>query len=261
MNERAQQLRDAAEALRARGVAFDADAFVRSPSMRAAGAHRVHVTDLAVAWACARHDEKAIAWFEAQWLPQASRALKKLQLGSAVIDDVLGWLRFELFARDDQRGPLIAQYSGRGDLASWVRAVAVHEGLKHVRRQRRDVTPEAAADLPMPEVELAAMRGAMGAAFTSALEESFHALGAAERTLLRQHFLDGLSIDVLAGLLQIHRSTAARRVVAARTALVDGVRARLSERLALNDESVDQVITLSNLQESLSALLRHTRSR
>jgi hypothetical protein len=68
-----------------------------------------------------------------------------------------------------------------------------------------------------------------------------------------------LTIDVLAGLYKIHRATAARRVAAARARLVERVRAALARDLALSDAGIDQVITLSNLDESLGQLLRSTR--
>ena len=136
--------------------------------------------------------------------------------------------------------------------------IAVHEVLKRARKSRREVPPEALEDLPMPEPELAAMRGAYGAEFTRALADSFRALTPQERNLLRQYFLDGLTIDMLANLYKIHRATAARRVAAARTRLVDQVRAALIRDLALSEAGVEQVITLSNLNESLGLLLRAT---
>ncbi|MBL0219087.1 MAG: hypothetical protein IPQ07_35110 [Myxococcales bacterium] len=77
--------------------------------------------------------------------------------------------------------------------------------------------------------------------------------------MLRQYFLDGLTIDVLAELYQIHRATAARRVAAARERLVDSVRGMLKAELGMGDHSVDEIITLSNLDESLGTLLRLTR--
>ena len=49
------------------------------------------------------------------------------------------------------------------------------------------------------------------------------------------------------------------RVAAARVRLVDLVRATLRRDLALSEDAVDQVITLSNLNESLGQLLRATR--
>ncbi len=216
-----------------------------------------HVTDVVLAWACLQRNEPAIGYFERAYFAQATRALKRMRISATLTDDVLGWLRFELFARED--GALIGTYSGRGDLGSWVRSIAVHEALKRAKRERRDVTPDAAADLPMPEPELVAMRGAFGPQFTAALAESFAALSTQQRNLLRQSFLDGLSIDVLAGLYKVHRATAARRVAAARAELVQQVRVRLARELALSETGVDQVITLSNLNESLGQMLRKTR--
>jgi RNA polymerase sigma-70 factor (ECF subfamily) len=100
------------------------------------------------------------------------------------------------------------------------------------------------------------MKGAYGKEFTRALDESFRSLEVGERNLLRQYFLDGLSIDALARLYDIHRATAARRVTAAREKLTERVKVRLVEQLNLGESSVQEVITLSNLDESLSTLLR-----
>jgi RNA polymerase sigma-70 factor (ECF subfamily) len=215
------------------------------------------VADIALARACERGDTEAIARFERTHLAMVQRALGKLKINPAIIDDVLGWMRFELFVRPPP--PLIATYSGRGDLGSWTRAIGVHEAIKRARRARREVSPDQAPELPVPAPELVAMRGAYGPQFTHALSSAFTALDPPERTLLRQYFLDGLTIDVLADLYQIHRATAARRVTAARERLVDGVRHRLKHELGIGDQSIDQIITLSNLDESLGTLLRRTR--
>lgn len=255
-----EDVRAACAALAQYGIAIDADDLARELArrMEAVGPEgRLHVFELALAWACARGCEPAIVYFERTYFAEATRALGKMKLSRTLAEDVLGWMRFELFVRPE--GALITTYSGRGDLGAWVRAIAVHEALKRARRSRREVSTELGAELPMPEPELVAMRGAYGAEFTRALSESFQALTAQERTLLRQYFLDGLTIDVLAGLYKIHRATAARRVAAARTRLVERVRAALARDLALSDAGIDQVITLSNLDESLGLLLRTTR--
>jgi len=246
-------LAEAVAELAKAGVKIDAAAFAKGRSLDG-----LRLADLALAWACGRGDGAAIALFEQRYFPQAERALKKMKLSQTLSDDVLGWMRFELFARPG--GPLIATYSGRGDLGSWVRSIAVHQALKQAKKQRRDVTPEAAAELPVPEAGLASMRGAYGKQFTRALDECFRALSVEQRNLLRQYFLDGLSIDVLAKLHAVHRSTAARRVDAARAALAAAVRERLLKDLALSRSDVDEVITLSNLDESLGGLLRRTRT-
>lgn len=243
----------ACAALKEHGVTVDPHAFARW-----AGARRSapQLEALALAYACSQKQSAAIAHLERTWFPKVRAALGSMNLGSALEDELIGWLRFELFARE--QGPLIATYSGKGDLGGFLRAIVVHEALKRAKKQRREVTPEALAELPMPEIELAAMRGAYGREFTRALQESFRSLGLQERNLLRQYFLDGLSIDALAGLHGVHRATAARRVAAARTLLTDRVKQALVSSLKLGESSVQQVITLSNLEESLSKLLRKT---
>ena len=259
MNVARAEVSAAVAALAALGVTVTERALAAAASERGArsGAPPAHLADLGLALACEAHDPRAVALFERTYLPQAARALRKLRLSQTLGDEVLGWLRFELFARES--GALIATYSGRGDLGSWVRSIAVHEALKRAKKERREVSLEAAEDIPMPAPELVALRGAHGKAFTDALASAFAALTASERNLLRQYFLDGLTIDVLAGLHAVHRATAARRVAAARQALVDRVRATLLERLRIGESEVDEVITLSNLEQSLSQLLRYTR--
>lgn len=247
------ELDDAVRVLAKAGVKVDAAAFAKGRGSLAG----LKLVDLALAWACARGDTMAIGHFERDYMPQAVRALKKMRISQTLTDDVLGWMRFELFARP--QGPLIATYSGRGDLGSWVRSIAVHEALKRARKERRDVSPDDVAELPMPEAELATMKGAYGAEFTRALEESFRELEPEQRNVLRQYFLDGLTIDVLAKLQQVHRATAARRVTAAREELVEKVKARLSRELNLSKAGLEEVITLSNLKQSLGGLLRKTR--
>ena len=248
------ELRAAWRTLADQGIAIPEDELVAA--LRARLGESTRVADLALAVACEHKDTAAIAMFERTHLAMVRRSLGKLKINPAIIDDVLGWMRFELFVRPAPT--LITTYTGRGDLGSWSRAIGVHEAVKRARRLRREVSPDLAPELPVPAPELVAMRGAYGQAFTQALSSAFGKLEAPERTLLRQYFLDGLTIDVLAELYQIHRATAARRVAAAREQLVDSVRSILKKELGIGDQSVEEIITLSNLDESLGTLLRHT---
>lgn len=244
---------DAFAQLAARGVTVDREAFTKWSARRASP----RTFELALVWACLQHQPAAVALLEADYVPQATRALRKLGLPEALVDDVLGWLRAELFVREGP--PLLETWSGRGDLGSWIRAIATHEGIKRAKRARREVEAGALEDVPLPDAEVVALRGAHRAEFTRALTTSFQALPLEQRNLLRQYFLDGLTIDDLSRLLDVHRATAARRVTAAREALVAGVKQQLMAELQLGEQSVEEVITLSNLDESLSQLLRRTR--
>src|SRR5581483_12240178 len=80
-----------------------------------------HADDLALAYACFCGDAAALAHFERTCIAKAQRALEKARFDATVVDDVLGWLRFELFAREGQK--LIETYSGKSDLNAWLRAI------------------------------------------------------------------------------------------------------------------------------------------
>ena len=88
------------------------------------------------------------------------------------------------------------------------------------------------------------------------MDAAFRALPVETRNLLRQYFLDGLTIDALAQMYRVHRATAARRVQAAREALTANVRARLKAELKIADSSIERLITADNLEVSLSKILR-----
>lgn len=61
---------------------------------------------------------------------------------------------------------------------------------------------------------------------TRALEESLAALDAREKTLLRLHAIDQLSIDAIGRTFGVHRATAARWLAAIRRRVFDDLRAR-----------------------------------
>jgi hypothetical protein len=80
-----------------------------------------------------------------------------------------------------------------------------------------------------------------------------------ERTLLRQHYVDGLGIDRLAPLHQVHRSTCARWIESARGKALRGVRNHLRARLGLDDAELEAAIAMVRSQLDLS-LSRHLAS-
>src|SRR5439155_27001611 len=82
-----------------------------------------------------------------------------------------------------------------------------------------------------PDPETALLRARYASAANEALREAFASLDARERNLLRQHFVDRLSIDDLGPLYGVHRATVARWLERAREALEARTRKLLMERL------------------------------
>ena len=63
-----------------------------------------------------------------------------------------------------------------------------------------------------------------------------------ERSLLRMSLIDGLSIDEIAPMYQVHRATVARWLEAARERLAAVTRSRLAQALKLEPDAVDSLL-------------------
>jgi RNA polymerase sigma-70 factor (ECF subfamily) len=84
--------------------------------------------------------------------------------------------------------------------------------------------------------------------FKRAFHAAVDALDARDRLLLRQHALDGLSIDQLATLNGVHRATVARWVAAAREALLAATQQQMVRRLRLSRSELASVMRLIRSQ-------------
>jgi RNA polymerase sigma-70 factor (ECF subfamily) len=238
---------------------------VAGPPDRALAA--LHVSDLYLACACVLGDPRAHARLEQLCEPAVERAARRLGPEFAYKAELRQRLRERLLApRPGGDGPplppRVADFSGESALGTWVHVIAVREAIEIVRRRGRE-DPTDDDDLarrlePEQGPELAYFKQLYGAEFKAAFAEALASLEKRERALLRQHALDGLSIDRLAALYGIHRATAARRVEAARRAVFARTRESLRRRLNLSGHELDSVmrLALSRLDVSFSSLLR-----
>jgi RNA polymerase sigma-70 factor (ECF subfamily) len=94
--------------------------------------------------------------------------------------------------------------------------------------------------------------------FEAAVRVAMTRLLPKQRTLLRLHLLDGLTIDVLGVHYKVSRATAARWLAGAREALAEGTRAELVEKLGLTPSQYESLARLlqNRLDVSVASLLR-----
>jgi RNA polymerase sigma-70 factor (ECF subfamily) len=221
----------------------------------------VHAVDLYLAFACRRGDAGALARFERECVAPLDPVIARVDGTRTFVDEVKQRVRLKLLVSDDGEPPRLAHYAGRGPLRAWLRVVVVREALTLVRAQRRapaldddEVLALEAADSG-PELGLLKQHwhGEFVAAFQCALGE----LEASERNLLRLHYLHGLSIDELGKLLGVHRSSAARRIVRTREALLAATRRALLAKMAVGRQDFDQLMALvaSRLDLSIERFL------
>jgi RNA polymerase sigma-70 factor, ECF subfamily len=215
----------------------------------------LYAADLYLACACDRGDTAAIAAFDARYMPEIDRALERLRVAPLIADDLKGGMREKLFFPKDGDRSLLAGYSGRGEIGAWLRAVAVRAARKTLRPAR--ATPaereaEFGAGAPGADPELGYLRATFAAESTSALAEAIAELPVRDRNLLRQYYIDGLTVDQLGKLYRVHRATAARWVTDVRDALVKDVQRRLMRRLRLDENELKSVMRAARSQLDLS---------
>ncbi len=93
------------------------------------------VPELYLAFACARRDPAAIAWFDAHYLREVDAAASRFDTLPVSIDDVRQRAREKLYLSDP---PALAGYQGRCELRGWVRAFALHMLINIVTREARE---------------------------------------------------------------------------------------------------------------------------
>lgn len=199
-----------------------------------------NAADVHLVCALVRRVPAALAWFEAHLTPELQRAAARL-LGAERAADVVAGVREKLLVGTDASGPRIAEFGGHGALAVWLRVITIRAAISELRREQRlvgldDTLWEAAAPDLDPALALAKREHA--ALIKQAFHDGLAELTPRQRNLLRQHLLDGLTIDDLGAIYRIHRVTAARWLTAARADLWANVRRRLRTTLGISDASI-----------------------
>jgi RNA polymerase sigma-70 factor (ECF subfamily) len=222
----------------------------------------LHVTDLYLACACAIGDSSAITAFEAAYFGDITPALVRATRQAVLFDEVAQELRRLLFLSRAHEVPKLALYSGRGNLRNWTRTALARVILNILAREpkERPAPEELFAAMPAAgtDVEIAHMKATYRAEFAEAFAAALSALSPLERNLLRHAFVDGLTVDEIGTLFGVHRATAARRVAAARSRLMAGVRKRFLQRLKVGGEEFNSIMRLIRSQLHVT-LARHLR--
>jgi len=241
-------------------VALDGERFVSHLARSVAEGRdlaAVHATDLFLACACAHGDRAALAALDEQFLAKLDRHIASVHAAPAFIDDVRQRLRELLFvgARDK---PKIADYSGHGPLLKWLRVVAIRTAL-NLRRGHAasafadDFEPDVvdvAANGPDPELDY--LKARCRAEFKTAFLAALGNLSAKERTAIRIHHLDGLTLEETARVCRVSRATVARWLAEARARILRDTQASLTERLRLNRQEMESVLRIIDSQFDVS---------
>lgn len=233
----------------------------------AAAAGRLDEADAGELWlaaACADGDSTALTSFDRDYLAKLHAPLRSMGLDGHAVEELQQRVRQRLLTAEPGEPPRVFEYAGGGRLFGLVKVVAIRMALDDLRREQHGPVRSSADERTVqclmdgqlgPELAVIESEhtGAIKAAFQAAVDD----LEPSERAVLRLHLLEGSSIDEIAALHDVHRATAARRIVRIRTRLAEGTRDALRQRLALEDSRLESLLRAvdSRLDLSLSRLL------
>jgi len=226
-----------------------------------------HATDLFLATACAERIDGAPEAALRRYGSVIRSTLARMGLDPNVLEEASARTLVIAFVGEGS-GPAIGGYQGRGSLAGWFKVTAVRAAHRVLRERRRDTVVEAAAfadseratvateDAVWSPQERALLRDEGIEVFRGAVRDALGGLAVEDRTVLRLHYAERLSIDVLAQVWGVHRATAARRVARVRTSIRERVLASLQAEFGSSTTSVGRwVRQMQSRLDGLSSLL------
>lgn len=203
--------------------------------------------DLYLACACGDGDTAAHQLFARIYDAVIRAALRHFAaLGGELDDAVQRTLGRLLVSRGDEPAK-IALYSGRAELASFVRVVATRVALSMLRGHDRRATDDSGLDLLASgddDPELAYLKELYRDEFRAAFAIAVQRLPSRDRSLLRYQIVEGLSIDEIAAIYDRPRSSVGRHLLEARARLVQDTRVVMRAQLGVDDDELRSILRL-----------------
>ena len=217
-------------------VAYLEDRFTNAELDDASAAR--NAGDLVLVWAALAKDPVAIAELERSAIANLGPALVSI-VGPEGVDEVKQRVREALLVLSP---PRLASYAGRGPLRAWVRAVAIRMALRlHGEGVRTiELDPEILGDNTDPALRM--LRQQYSSELQAAFETALASLSPRDRTLLRQQYVDGLGIEALAAVHQVHRVTMFRWLGKIRHSLLSETRKQLARKIQIAGTELDSLM-------------------
>lgn len=209
----------------------------------------LHVSDLYLVAACLRGSAEALSAFERTFVPELADVVRRVS-PSLDAEEVVQAQREALFVGTNGAPPRLAEYKGKGALRAWLRVVLTRAALNAATRGPRE-RPAADDDTALLDAtggvespEIAYFRIHYEAAVKAELPPSLASLSTRDRLLLRQHYVDHLSLDAMARMHAVHVATVKRQLADAKSRLTEALRERLRERLGLSPSELESVLAI-----------------
>lgn len=204
-----------------------------------------HPSDLYLALACERGSPGAFRALENLTRDDLQAIVRRAGGGRMSYDDLWQAVRERLFVARIEGKTRIATFHGAGSLRGFVRVVATRIALNEATRGFREVSDELDEAMEASEAEspdVAYMRELYSSELRELIPLAFARLEASAQLMLRQHYVDGLTLDEMTTLHQVHRATIKRRLADARETVRVGLRELLQAKLGLPHGELERLL-------------------
>ncbi len=218
-----------------------------------------HGTDLYLALGCGMGDPEALVILERVFVPPLEQHLARSGFDDAARQDVFQQMFLHLCTGET---PRILTYAARASLSAWLRVTAVRCALSLHPPAYRNNQLQLDTNLECLfvgdcDIEQQVVIEKARPLFQAALGHAIGSLRDRDRTLLRLCYVDGLSIDAIGNMYQVHRATAARWLADVRQRILAEVQQSLAHEAGLQPSEFESLAALvrSELHLSLRRLL------
>ena len=214
---------------------------------------KLHLTDLALACACALGHEGAWDHFMREHRPVLYRAADAIDPSGAA-REAADALYAELYGvrQDDsgERRSLFRYFHGRSSLPTWLRAVLAQRHVDVVRSRRRMEPLPAEEEAMSPASPVSPIepldpdRGQLVGAFHDALSTAIAELSVKDRLRLRSYYAVELTLAQIGRITGEHEATVSRHLARTRQELRQAVARHLREAAQLSSARIERAFEL-----------------
>jgi RNA polymerase sigma-70 factor (ECF subfamily) len=205
----------------------------------------LHLSDLALACACALGHDPAWDHFVAEFRPALYRAADAVDAsgGAREVADALYAELFGLKERDGERRSLFRYFHGRSSLSTWLRSLVAQRYVDRIREVRRhDPIPEetSAAALPAAAAPADPDRPRFALAMRATLGLAIAALAPRDRLRLGCYYAQEMTLAQIGRLTGEHEATVSRHLTRTRREIRGAVERRLREQHHFAEQEISE---------------------
>ncbi|HUQ87570.1 MAG TPA: sigma-70 family RNA polymerase sigma factor [Vicinamibacterales bacterium] len=205
----------------------------------------LHLSDLALACACAMGREDAWDHFVREFRPGMYRAADAIDAGGGA-RDIAQSLYAELFGlkeKDGIRQSVFRYFHGRSSLATWLRSLISQRFIDRHRETRKlDPLPDESSAEPLraSASRIDPDRARFVAAMRAALAAAIAALDSRDRLRLACYYAQEMTLAQIGRLTREHEATVSRQLAKARKTIREDVERRLGDEQGFSKVEIEE---------------------